>query len=67
MAVGELADGLKIDLDAVPKKYQGLDGTELRPYPSLRSGWPCYCPRGMWLILSGLPIPKTWRPPPSRW
>lgn len=29
VAVGELADGLNIDLDAVPVKYQGLDGTEL--------------------------------------
>ena len=29
VAVGELADGLCIDLDAVPKKYEGLDGTEL--------------------------------------
>ncbi len=29
VAVGELADGLVIDLDAVPKKYEGLDGTEL--------------------------------------
>ncbi|MBQ2718478.1 MAG: phosphoribosylformylglycinamidine synthase [Clostridia bacterium] len=29
VAVGELADGLSIDLDAVPKKYDGLDGTEL--------------------------------------
>ena len=29
VAVGELADGLSIDLDAVPKKYEGLDGTEL--------------------------------------
>lgn len=29
VAIGELADGLDIDLDAVPKKYQGLDGTEL--------------------------------------
>nr|MBQ4320095.1 phosphoribosylformylglycinamidine synthase [Clostridia bacterium] len=29
VAVGELADGLKIDLDKVPKKYEGLDGTEL--------------------------------------
>lgn len=27
--MGELADGLKIDLNAVPKKYDGLDGTEL--------------------------------------
>ena len=29
VAVGELADGLRIDLNAVPKKYEGLDGTEL--------------------------------------
>ena len=29
VAIGELADGLKIDLDAVRKKYDGLDGTEL--------------------------------------
>ena len=29
MAIGELADGLYIDLNAVPKKYEGLDGTEL--------------------------------------
>ena len=29
VAVGELAPGLEIDLDAVPKKYEGLDGTEL--------------------------------------
>lgn len=29
VAVGELADGVSIDLDAVPHKYEGLDGTEL--------------------------------------
>mgnify|MGYP000493019709 CR=1 FL=1 len=29
VAIGELADGLKIDLDKVPKKYAGLDGTEI--------------------------------------
>ena len=29
VAIGELADGLEIDLNAVPKKYAGLDGTEL--------------------------------------
>lgn len=29
VAIGELADGLAIDLDKVPKKYEGLDGTEL--------------------------------------
>ena len=29
VAIGELADGLEIDLNSVPKKYEGLDGTEL--------------------------------------
>ena len=29
VAIGELAEGLVIDLNAVPKKYEGLDGTEL--------------------------------------
>ena len=29
VAIGELADGLKVLLDKVPKKYEGLDGTEL--------------------------------------
>jgi phosphoribosylformylglycinamidine synthase len=29
VAIGELADGLRIDLDRVPKKYDGLSGTEL--------------------------------------
>lgn len=29
VAIGELADGLSIDLDLIPKKYEGLDGTEL--------------------------------------
>ena len=29
VAIGELADGLRINLDNVPKKYEGLDGTEL--------------------------------------
>ncbi|MBE5997863.1 MAG: phosphoribosylformylglycinamidine synthase, partial [Lachnospiraceae bacterium] len=29
VAIGELADGLEIELDAVPKKYAGLDGTEI--------------------------------------
>lgn len=29
VAIGELADGLDIDLDKVPKKYAGLDGTEI--------------------------------------
>ena len=39
VAIGELADGLEIDLNAVPKKYDGLDGTELSLFPSPRSVW----------------------------
>ena len=29
VAIGELADGIFVNLDSVPKKYEGLDGTEL--------------------------------------
>ncbi len=29
VAIGELADGLTVNLDKIPKKYEGLDGTEL--------------------------------------
>ncbi|QCX32767.1 phosphoribosylformylglycinamidine synthase [Caloramator sp. E03] len=29
VAIGELYDGIEIDLDTIPKKYEGLDGTEL--------------------------------------
>ncbi len=29
VAIGELTEGLRIDLDKIPKKYEGLDGTEL--------------------------------------
>jgi phosphoribosylformylglycinamidine synthase len=29
VSIGELAEGLEIDLDSIPKKYEGLDGTEL--------------------------------------
>ena len=29
VAIGELADGLIVQLDKVPKKYAGLDGTEI--------------------------------------
>ena len=35
VAVGELCDGLVINLDAVPKKYEGLDGTEPVSYTHL--------------------------------
>jgi phosphoribosylformylglycinamidine synthase len=44
VAIGELADGLAIDLNAVPQKYEGLDGTELAISES-RSAWPWSSPR----------------------
>ena len=37
VAIGELAEGLRIDLDAVRKKYEGLDGTEPVSYTHLRA------------------------------
>ena len=54
MAIGELADGLDIDLDQVPKKYEGLDGTELAISES-----PGAHGRGAWR-------PRTWTRS-SRW
>ena len=39
VAIGELAPGLKVELDKVPLKYAGLDGTEIA-IPSRRSAWP---------------------------
>ena len=38
VAIGELADGLEIDLDKVPLKYQGLNGTEIAIL-NLKNGW----------------------------
>ena len=37
VAIGELADGLEIDLDKVPLKYQGLNGTEIAISESQRA------------------------------
>ncbi len=39
VAIGELADGLSIDLDAVPKKYEGWTAQSL-PSRKARSAWP---------------------------
>ena len=60
VAIGELAEGLDIDLNAVPKKYEGLDGTELAISPSPRSAWPWSSrprmpPRFMELAAAGEP------------
>ena len=39
VAIGELSDGLDINLDAVPRKYEGLDGTRAIS-ECHRSAWP---------------------------
>ena len=57
VAIGELADGLEIDLDAVRKKYEGLDGTELAISESQERMAVVVAPQ------SG----RTWRPTPWPW
>lgn len=47
VAVGELADGLDIDLDVVPVKYEGLDGTELAISESQERMAVCIAPEDM--------------------
>ena len=45
VAIGELADGLDINLDLVPKKYEGLDGTELAISDSRNNA--CFSPASL--------------------
>lgn len=47
VAVGELADGLKINLDVVPVKYEGLDGTELAISESQERMAACIAPEDL--------------------
>ena len=54
VAIGELADGLDIDLNAVPRKYDGLDGTELAISESQEPVW------------SRRKMLKSSSPPPTR-
>ena len=64
VAIGELADGLSIDLDAVRKKYEGLDGTELAISES-QGAWRWWLPRRTRTSSSPPPRRRTWRP--IRW
>ena len=80
VAIGELADGLTVDLDKVPKKYAGLDGTELAISESqermavvvhkedadkFRSAWRWWYRRRMWTRFWAMRGKKIWRP--FRW
>ena len=62
VAIGELADSLEINLDAVPKKYQGLDGTELA-ISSRRKEWQLLFRERMPQGLLNYPERKTLRRP----
>lgn len=58
VAIGELADGLTVDLDKVPKKYEGLTAQSW-PSPRARSAWLwCWIPR-MWTPLLPQLIKRT--------
>ncbi len=69
VAIGELADGLHIDLNKVTKKYDGLDGTELAISESQeRMAVPCRRGRGRVHRLRprGKPGSHPWPPSPRK-
>lgn len=66
VAIGELADGLRIDLDAVRKKYDGLDGTELAISESQERMAVVVAPK-MWTPSSPPPNRKIWKPTGWPW
>ena len=60
VAIGELTDGLKIDLDLVPRKYEGLDGTELAISESQERMAICCRPQRTWAaFIAARPTGKT--------
>ena len=63
VAIGELADGLSIDLDRVPRKYEGLDGTELAISESQEGAWRWWSRRRTLTPSSATPTRKTSKPP----
>ena len=64
VAVGELADGLYVDLDTVTKKYDGLDGTELAISES-QERMACAVADGDVEEFMATPPRRTWRRPLS--
>ena len=67
VAIGELAPGLKIDLDQVPKKYEGLDGTELAISESQERMAVVLDPKDVEAFIQRRPRRRTWRPPWWPW
>ncbi len=63
VAIGELADGLAIDLNQVPKKYEGLDGTELAISESQERMAVVLAPEDVDKFIAS-PTKRTLRPPP---
>ena len=63
VAIGELADGLRINLNKVPKKYEGLDGTELAISESQERMAVRASPLPMWTSSCAMRVRRTSRPP----
>ena len=61
VAIGELAAGLQIDLDKVPKKYAGLDGTEIAISESQERMAVVVDPEDVDKFLGICRMRKTWR------
>ena len=61
VAIGELADGLRVDLDKVPKKYAGLDGTEIAISESQERMAVVVDPKGCRHSSLAMQTKKTWR------
>ena len=63
VAIGELADGLDIDLNKVTKKYEGLDGTELAISESQERMAVAVAAEDAETFIAAAPPRKTWRLP----
>ena len=61
VAIGELAEGLRVDLDKVPKKYAGLDGTEIAISESQERMAVVVDPKDVEQFLCPMQKKKTWK------
>ena len=66
MAIGEIAESLDINLDAVPKKYEGLNGTELAISESQERMAIAIAPGDLYRVYCSARRMKTWTPRLSR-